>query len=150
VRRALSLALGAVALVGAAGAGRMLTAAGLPSPRAGLWEQTRTDSGQPPSTSRACEDGEPLKSIDMGPGCNASKVTRTKTRGWVVSAHCVLSDATTDARITAEGDFINAFTSDALVVITRKGQPPERRTYHSAWRYIGPCPPTPTPGRPRD
>ena len=113
-----------------------IAATDLPRPKAGLWETISTTEGQPPTTERHCEKGEPIKP-PVTKDCAKFEFKRTLLGGVEMNIACgPHSDITVHAVIN--GDFNSHYVSDTEGSVTIPGHPPMVIKTHSEARYVGP------------
>jgi hypothetical protein len=133
-------ASGPAASSAAAGGEGLIKETDLPHPRPGQWEMIDTSQGRP-SRSRFCIADRPIDVSRMRAHCQKVVFRRTLT-GVAVESECGQGGVSTKMRLTAQGDFNTAYSTDMqMTFVLRPGDTPHVSQTHMDYRYVGPCPP---------
>jgi hypothetical protein len=152
----------------AGGPDSAITAADMPHVRVGYWEETKSDDGGPPKTSRECSDGTlvlpgafvpdscvpgatepaaPSSGQDTTNQVSLHYVTflpgtvkRTSSSSIVVDIACTQGPNSSSLHTTITGDLDTSYVIDSKTSMGAGAGPPEVHTTHWAYRFIGPCP----------
>lgn len=122
-------------------AGHALRLIDVPVPREGQWEKTSDEEGGVMHTYRLCEDGKRVAALHLGMECVGPNISHPAADLWVIETQCKAPGSSMHVRLTGEGDFDKAITSEITTVTITKGHPQQVSTIHVRFRYLGPCPP---------